>query len=207
MYTRRIMLATGNADKVSELAAMLGTAMKVLGISAFPHIGEIEETGSTFEENALIKARHVAGITGLVSLADDSGIVVDVLAGAPGVYSARYADDWEAKPGENRDARNMRKLLHMMAAVPEVRRSCRFVSCIAAVRPDGTEMTIRGEWEGRVLTAPRGENGFGYDPIFLDAVLNKTAAELSRDEKNARSHRGKALRGLLTRLPTFMAVG
>ena len=117
--TLRIVLATQNAGKVRELADPLTEfGVEVLGLSSFPEIGEIEETGTTFEENALIKARAVAALTGLVSVADDSGLEVDALDGAPGVYSARYSDDWESLPGESRDARNIRKLLHAMAAVP-----------------------------------------------------------------------------------------
>lgn len=200
----RIVLATHNAGKVRELADPLTSfGVEVVGLSEFPNIGDIEETGTTFEENALIKARTVAAMTGLVSVADDSGLEVEALSGAPGVYSARYSDDWESLPGESRDARNIRKLLHEMAAVPEIRRGCRFVSCMAAVRPQ-KEMTVRGVWEGRILQAPQGSNGFGYDPVFWDAAIGKTAAELTRDEKNARSHRGNALRALLAQWKEFM---
>lgn len=204
---QRIVLATHNAGKVRELAEPLAHfGVEVLGLAeACPEIAEIEETGTTFEENALIKARCVAGITGLVSVADDSGLEVDALGGAPGVYSARYSDDWPGLPGESRDQRNIRKLLHELADVPEGKRDCRFVSCMAAVRPDGAETTVRGLWEGRLLTTPRGENGFGYDPLFFDPRIGRAAAELSRDEKNARSHRGNALRALLARWPEFMA--
>ena len=151
------------------------------------------------------KVRELAGITGLISVADDSGLMVEALGGRPGVYSARYSDDWQSLPGEGRDQRNIRKLLHELADVPEGRRACCFVSCMAAVRPDGGEMVVRGTWEGRLLAAPRGENGFGYDPIFFDPLINKTAAQLSREEKNARSHRGNALRALLARWGAFMA--
>ena len=164
----RVVLATSNAGKVRELADPLTQfGVEVVGLSSFPEIGEIEENGTTFEENALIKARAVAAITGLVSVADDSGLEVDALANAPGVYSARYADDWESQPGESRDARNIRKLLHETASVPTEGRGCRFVSCMAAVRPDGKEMVVRGTWEGQLLASPRGDNGFGYDPNFF----------------------------------------
>lgn len=202
----RVVLATHNAGKVRELAAPLAAfGVQVLGLDAFPRIGEIEENGSSFEENALIKARAVAGLTGLVSVADDSGLEVDALGGAPGVYSARYSDDWTSLPGESRDERNIRKLLHQLADVPEERRACRFVSCMAAAKPHGGEIVLRGIWEGRLLAAPRGSNGFGYDPVFFDPLIGKAAAELSRDEKNARSHRGNALRALLARWSAFMA--
>ncbi|WP_374290337.1 RdgB/HAM1 family non-canonical purine NTP pyrophosphatase [Desulfovibrio desulfuricans] len=201
----RIVLATHNAGKVRELADPLTEfGVDVLGLSSFPEIGEIEETGTTFEENALIKARAVAALTGLVSVADDSGLEVDALSKAPGVYSARYSDDWQSQPGESRDARNIRKLLHEMANVPADKRGCRFVSCMAAVRPDGKELVVRGTWEGQLLESRRGDNGFGYDPVFFDKLIGKTAAELTRDEKNSRSHRGNALRALLARWTEFM---
>ncbi|MDR3361921.1 MAG: RdgB/HAM1 family non-canonical purine NTP pyrophosphatase [Desulfovibrio sp.] len=208
MKTHRIVLATQNAGKVRELTELFaqsraGHGMEVLGLKAFPDIADIEETGTTFEENALLKARCVTKATGLVSVADDSGLVVDCLSGAPGVHSARYADDWQALPGESRDARNIRKLLHTLEDVPPRDRACRFVSCIAAVKPDGAEMTVAGVWEGVALESPRGENGFGYDPVFFDPTCGKSAAELSGEEKNARSHRGKALRALLGRWADF----
>ncbi|WP_394027158.1 XTP/dITP diphosphatase [Desulfovibrio falkowii] len=201
----RIVLATHNAGKVRELADPLARfGVEVLSLEAFPHIGEIEETGVTFEENACIKAREVARLTGLVSIADDSGLEVDALDGKPGVYSARYSDDWQSLPDESRDDRNIRKLLHELADVPENKRGCRFVSCMACVRPDGAEMVVRGNWEGTLLHASRGQNGFGYDPVFFDKDIQKTAAELTRDEKNARSHRGNALRALLAKWQSFM---
>ena len=171
---QRVVLATHNAGKVRELAGPLADfGVEVIGLEAFPQIEDIEETGTTFEENALIKARAVAGITGLISVADDSGLMVEALGGRPGVYSARYSDDWQSLPGESRDQRNIRKLLHELADV--------------------------------LLAAPRGENGFGNHPIFFDPLINKTAAQLSREEKNARSHRGNALRALLARWGAFMA--
>ena len=201
----RIVLATQNAGKIRELAEPLTqSGVEVLGLSSYPEIGEIEETGTTFEENALIKARAVAAHTGLVSVADDSGLEVDALDGAPGVYSARYSDDWESLPDESRDARNIRKLLHAMTAVPAEKRTCRFVCCMAAVKPNGEELVVRGTWDGTLLESRRGDNGFGYDPVFFDASSGKSAAQLTRDEKNARSHRGNALRALLARWAEFV---
>ena len=204
----RAVLATTNAGKVRELAGPLADfGVDVVGLDHFPHIGDIVEDGLTFEENALIKARTVANITGLVSLADDSGLEVDALDGAPGIHSARYGNDWELLPDESRDDRNIRKLLHVLRDVPEDRRACRFVSCMAVVRPaalGGGEMVVRGTWDGRLLTARRGSNGFGYDPIFFDPRLGRTAAELSREEKHACGHRGNALRALLARWEDFM---
>ena len=193
-----IVLATRNPGKIRELNDMLaGFGLRVLGLADFPDIGEIEETGTTFQENAAIKARAVATATGLVALADDSGLVVDALGGAPGVYSARYSD-----PGAT-DARNNEKLLTALSGVPEEKRACRFVSVIVAMTPGGDSILAEGRWEGRVLNAPRGDNGFGYDPLFFDPELGKSAAELPREVKNGRSHRGRALRRLLEAWPGF----
>ncbi|HJA75375.1 MAG TPA: RdgB/HAM1 family non-canonical purine NTP pyrophosphatase [Candidatus Desulfovibrio gallistercoris] len=201
----KVVLATSNAGKVRELAEPLAAlGVEALGLDSFPEIGEIVEDGDSFEANALIKARVVAAHTGLVSIADDSGLETDALHGAPGIHSARYADDWEFLAGESRDARNIRKLLHVLRDVPEAERGCRFVCCMAVVFPPslgGREWTVRGAWEGRLLTAPRGENGFGYDPVFWDAELGRSAAELTREEKMGRSHRGRALGALLAAWP------
>ena len=140
----RVVLATHNAGKIRELAdPMADFGIEVVGLSLFPEIGEIEETGTTFEENALIKARAVCAATGLVAVADDSGLEVDALDKGPGVYSARYSNDWESLPGESVDKRNMRKLLFELRDVPQARRSCRFVSCMVAVHPDGRELVVR----------------------------------------------------------------
>ncbi|MBU1041077.1 MAG: XTP/dITP diphosphatase [Proteobacteria bacterium] len=195
-----VVLATRNKGKIAELEALLaGYGLHVLGLGAFPDLGEIEETGTTFAENARLKARTVAQATGLVALADDSGLAVDALSGAPGVYSARYS-------GENAtDATNNTKLLDALKDVPEPQRGCRFVSVVAAIAPNGAEIMAEGRWEGRVLTSPRGQGGFGYDPLFLDPELGRAAAELTPAEKNARSHRGQALRALLQDWPAFWA--
>ena len=201
----KVVLATSNAGKVRELAEPLAAlGVEVLGLDSFPEIGDIVEDGDSFEANALIKARAVAAHTGLVSIADDSGLEADALHGAPGIHSARYADDWEFLAGESRDARNIRKLLHVLRDVPEAERGCRFVCCMAVVFPPslgGREWTVRGAWEGRLLTAPRGENGFGYDPVIWDPELGRSAAELTREEKMGRSHRGRALGALLASWP------
>ena len=202
------VIATNNGHKLEEIRAILENdrrrflSMKEAGIATDP-----EENGSTFEENALIKARTVTQLTGHICIADDSGLEVDALNGAPGVYSARYSDDWHSLDGESRDQRNTRKLLLTLSKLPDAPRSCRFVCCMAAVKPDflgGGELVVRGAWEGLVLDAPRGENGFGYDPVFFDPELGKSAAELSGPEKNARSHRGKALRLLMERWQEFV---
>lgn len=197
---KTLVLATRNPGKIKELEALLsGLGFAVLGLGAFPDIGEIEETGTTFAENALLKARAVALATGLVALADDSGLAVDALSGAPSVYSARYSGEGAT------DEKNNQKLLDALKDVPEDRRGCRFVSVVAACAPNGAELLAEGRWEGRVLAAQRGAGGFGYDPLFLDLELGRSAAELAPAEKNARSHRGRALRALLTDWPDFWA--
>jgi XTP/dITP diphosphohydrolase len=160
-------------------------------------VEEVEETGPTCEENALLKARAVAAATGLVAVADDSGIVVDALGGAPGVYSARFA-------GGHGDAEaNNAKLLQELKDVPDAKRTARFVCVVAAAKPDGQVITARGEWEGRITHGYAGKSGFGYDPIFFDPEMNMTAAQMTPEQKNARSHRGKALRELLTKWAGF----
>ena len=197
-----MVLATRNPGKIDELRRILEPAgLEILGLEAFPDMTEVEETGATFQENALGKARVVAEATNLPALADDSGLVVDALAGAPGVRSARYA-------GEPRsDARNNEKLLAALAGVPEERRTAAFRCVAAAALPDGRGVWEEGSWAGRIALAPRGSRGFGYDPLFVDPDTGLTAAELPPDEKNARSHRGKAFRKLAARLRTFLADG
>ncbi len=199
-----IILATRNAGKIRELADALQVyGLNVLGLEAFPSLEDIEETGTTFEENALLKAQYVAENTGLIAIADDSGLEVDALQGRPGVYSARYGNDWDFLPEESKDARNMRKLLHELKDVPSQERSARFVCAMAACKPNGQHIIVRGTWEGSLLTQECGSNGFGYDPVFYDASLERSAAQLSKDEKNARSHRGHALRLLMQQWATF----
>lgn len=194
------MLATRNQGKVSELEQLLaGTGIAVVSLAAFPAAPEVEETGETFAANALLKAQAAARHTGLVALADDSGLEVDALGGRPGVYSARFAGPHAS------DADNNRKLLDLLASVPDAQRTCRFRSAVAIVRPDGRSDVAEGACEGRVLHSPRGTDGFGYDPLFLVPELGKTFAELSIDEKNQISHRGRALRLALELLPGLLA--
>jgi len=190
-----IVLATRNQGKVVELAALLAPfKVTVLGLEHFPHIGEIEETGTTFRENALLKASMVSRETGLIAVADDSGLSVDVLDGAPGVYSAHYSET----PGcPATDARNVHKLLAALADVPPAKRTGRFHCCMAACAPGGESITAEGVWEGIIACAPAGKSGFGYDPIFFDPEANKTAATMDPEEKNRRSHRAKAVTALL----------
>ncbi len=194
----QVVLATRNQGKIRELQAMLaGHGVDVLGLDSFPQVGEIEETGATFEANARLKAEAVSKATGLIALADDSGLVVDALDGAPGVYSARYS-------GENAtDASNNEKLLAALDGVPQDKRGCRFVSVVVAHAPDGRELVFEGVWLGRVAFAPQGENGFGYDPLFLDPELGLSAAQMTPEQKNERSHRGRAMRALMDFFPRF----
>lgn len=205
-----VVLATTNAGKLRELAGPLGAlGVGLVGLSAFPSVGEIVEDGSTFAENAYIKATAVASATGLVSIADDSGLEVDALGGRPGVYSARYGADWDLLAGENRDDRNTRKLLFELADVPDDRRHARFVCCMVAARPGCRSMdealVVRGAWEGSILRRRVGSNGFGYDPVFLVPDLGLSAAQLSREEKTARSHRGKAMAALVAGWKEWLA--
>jgi XTP/dITP diphosphohydrolase len=185
----RVLIATGNPGKIAELQAMLGPAVDVVSLSELA-IESPEETGATFAENATLKARHGAAASGLVTVADDSGIEIDALGGAPGVRSARYAGE----PGD--DERNRRKVLRELAGTPEMARGARFVAVIAVAAPNGQVQTFRGTLDGRVTDAPRGEGGFGYDSL-LELPDGRTVAELSADEKNAISHRGTALRNAL----------
>lgn len=188
-------MASGNAGKLLELKKILGN----LNIAVVPQsdfaVEPAEETGTTFVENALIKARHAAKATGLAAIADDSGLSVDALEGRPGVYSARYS-------GPDADAeKNITKLLAELDGIPEERRGAAFHCAACFVMPDESEPVIAtGEWRGRILTARQGSGGFGYDPVFFDPELGRSSAQLSADEKNARSHRGQALRELARRL-------
>ena len=191
-----LVLATRNRHKVDEMRALLGDLpLDIVGMDAFPHAPEPEETGGTFSENARIKAVAAALATGCHALADDSGICIDALGGRPGVYSARWAG-----PGSGAEEW-IEKTLHEMQAVPDHQRTARYVCVLALAAPDGTILAeAEGTFEGRIAHAPRGAGGFGYDPIFLLPDQDRTAAELSPDEKNVRSHRGKAVQALLPRL-------
>ncbi|MCA1194110.1 MULTISPECIES: RdgB/HAM1 family non-canonical purine NTP pyrophosphatase [unclassified Saccharopolyspora] len=199
----RLLLATRNAKKLVELRRILEaegvTGVEVVGLDAVPEFPEAPETGATFEENALAKAADAARATGLPAVADDSGLAVDALNGMPGVLSAR----WSGAHGD--DQANLDLLLGQIGDVPDERRGAAFVSAAALVLPDGTETVVRGEWPGTVVRAERGTNGFGYDPIFVPEGETRTAAELSAEEKDADSHRGRALRSLLPMLRELAA--
>lgn len=192
------MLASSNPGKLRELQALL--APKGWQVEPQSHFGLVTpaEDGSSFVENALIKARHVAKATGLPALADDSGLVVDALGGEPGVLSARYA----GAGGD--DAANTRRLLAAAEHLEGAARTCRFVCVIVVLRGPADPMPLiaEGVWNGRLLRVPRGVGGFGYDPVFLDAASGRSAAELSAEQKNAVSHRGQALQLLRARLAT-----
>jgi XTP/dITP diphosphohydrolase len=192
--SKTLVLATGNLGKVSELASMIGS----LNINVVPqsdfNVNEVAETGTTFVENAIIKARHAAKITGMPAIADDSGLEVDGLNGAPGVYSARFAGQGAS------DQDNIDKLLKELAGNPV--RSARFWCVLVLMRhaDDPTPLICSASWEGKITLVQHGEGGFGYDPIFFVPAFNCTSAELTKDQKNAVSHRGQALQKLLQKL-------
>ena len=189
----RLLLATRNPGKLVELRRML-SGFDVVGLADVPDFPEAPETGATFAENALAKARDAAAATGLPSVADDSGLAVDALNGLPGLLSAR----WSGRHGADRA--NLELLLAQVGDVPEERRGAAFVCAAALVVPGGPETVVHGAWTGRLTRAPRGTNGFGYDPIFVPDGETRTSAELSADEKDAASHRARALQALLPHL-------
>jgi XTP/dITP diphosphohydrolase len=188
------VLATSNAGKVEELSALFAEAGLHLRVTAQSALGvrAPEETGATFVENALLKARHAASITGLPAIADDSGLVVDSLRGAPGIRSARFAGE------QADDDANIAKLLGLLAEA-SISRTARFHCVLVALEhpDDAAPLIASGSWHGEIAHAPRGAHGFGYDPVFFDPTLNRTAAELAPTQKNAVSHRGMALRRLV----------
>ncbi len=193
---KKVVLATGNKGKVKELARMLSC----LDFEALPQsefdVTEVAETGTTFVENAIIKARHAAKQTGLPAIADDSGLAVHALGGEPGVYSARYSGD------QATDQSNITKLLDAMASIPIEKRQAKFLCVLVFMRhaDDPRPIICQGEWCGEIATEQQGENGFGYDPVFWVKEQNCSSAQLSPEHKNTLSHRGKALKLLLTQL-------
>ena len=193
---QKVVLATGNAGKVRELASLLNDFG--LDVMAQTELGveSAEETGLTFIENAIIKARHAAQVTGLPAIADDSGLAVDALGGAPGIYSARFAGV------DATDQQNLEKLLLELQDVPDGERQAQFHCVLVYMRhaDDPTPLVCHGSWQGTIARAPAGSGGFGYDPIFVVPEAGKTAAGLTADEKRAASHRGQALKLLLEAL-------
>jgi XTP/dITP diphosphohydrolase len=189
--TQRVVLATRNSGKVAELRRILaGLDVDLVGLDAVPEVGEIAETGETFADNALLKARTVAALTGLPAVADDSGLTVAALGGMPGVLSAR----WSGRHGD--DEANLRLVLGQLADVPDERRHAAFVCAAAAALPDGHVRVVEALLEGTLTREPRGTGGFGYDPIFVPLGDSRTTAEMTAAEKDAISHRGQAFRAL-----------
>lgn len=201
---RRIVLATRNPHKVSELNEILGDLigdldLAIVGVGEFPDVADVVETGVTFAENATLKASFVAQATRLPSLADDSGLAVEVLGGAPGVFSARWAG------AHGQDRANTALLLAQLRDVPDEHRTAAFVCAAVLALPDGTVVVREGRMPGTLAREPRGDNGFGYDPILVVDGDLRTAAELTAKEKNAISHRGKAFRALEADLRELLA--
>ncbi|GFE24462.1 RdgB/HAM1 family non-canonical purine NTP pyrophosphatase [Streptomyces nigrescens] len=192
-HPRRLILATRNAGKVSELRAILDAAdlgIELVGADAYPHIPDVKETGVTFAENALLKAHALAQATGCPAVADDSGLCVDVLGGAPGIFSAR----WAGTHGDDRA--NLDLLLAQLGDIADEHRGAHFACAAALALPDGTERVVEGTLKGTLRHTPSGTGGFGYDPILQPLGDTRTCAELTPTEKNAISHRGEAFRAL-----------
>jgi len=191
----RLLVASRNPKKLEEMRRILaGAEVEIVGLNDVPPFPEAPETGATFEDNAAAKARDALTATGLPTVADDSGIAVDALNGMPGVLSARWAGN--AKD----DEANLRLVLEQVTDVPDERLTAQFVCASALALPNGTEIIVRGEWPGRLVREPRGTNGFGYDPIFVPDGETRTSAELTAEEKDAVSHRGRALQLLVPHL-------
>jgi len=200
--TRRVVLATRNQHKVTELRRILhsaGVDVELVGTDEFPDLPDVDETGSTFAANALLKANDVARRTGLVAIADDSGLCVDALNGMPGILSARWAGE------HGNDRANLDLVLAQISDVPDNRRGAAFHCAAAVATPDGDERVVEGVLEGSLIREPRGTNGFGYDPIFTPRGYVLTTAELTPDEKDAISHRGQALRALVPVLSELLS--
>jgi XTP/dITP diphosphohydrolase len=197
-----LLVATTNPGKLAEVeAALKGFPIRIISLNQLGTWPKVIEDGKKYEENALKKARTLADFSGYVTLADDSGLEVDALGGAPGIYSARYSGE------EGDDVRNNEKLLHALAGVPQEKRAARFVCVLALCSPNSSgkrERVFRGECDGWIVFAPRGENGFGYDPLFFYPPLGKTFAEIDRETKGRVSHRGMALRKLVQALPSVL---
>jgi XTP/dITP diphosphohydrolase len=197
----KVVLATRNPHKIAELRTILadtGVSIDLVGVHEFPDLPDVAETGVTFAENALLKAVETARRTGSPAIADDSGLCVDVLGGAPGIFSAR----WAGKHGD--DVANLELLLAQLGDIADEHRQAHFTCAAALALPDGTEVVREGRIDGTLLHAPRGTNGFGYDPIFLPDGYDRTTAELSAAEKNAISHRTRAFRSLAQDLAALL---
>jgi len=192
--SHKLVLATRNQGKITEfrriLEALAPGEIELVGVDQFPDLVDVDETGSTFEENSLLKARYTCLATGLPAIADDSGLCVDALNGDPGIYSARWAGE------HGNDQANLEKVLDQLKDVPDEKRTAHFMCVASLVLPDGREQVAEGRFEGHILHAPVGENGFGYDPIFQPLGLSISSAQMSAEEKDLVSHRGKSLRSI-----------
>jgi len=198
-----LVLATRNAHKLEELRRILvsaGVEIELVGLEDFPDAPEVAETGVTFAENARLKAHAAVAVTGLPAVADDSGLCVDVLGGMPGVFSAR----WSGRHGD--DVANLQLLLNQLSDVDREHRAAQFVCAAVLVTPDGRELVVEENMTGRISSHAVGDQGFGYDPIFVPDGERRTSAQLSAAEKDAVSHRGKALRALATAMPRFLGL-
>ena len=201
---KKILVATTNRGKLAEISAMLDFGIDWLSLKDFPNIKEVAEDGETFAENACKKALGYAKATGLWTIADDSGLVIDALGGQPGVKSARFSGAND-KEKTLIDHKNIAKVLKLLEGVPEENRTAKFVCCLCLASPERILAQAEGVLEGVIAREPAGENGFGYDPIFFVPSLNKTVAQLTGEEKNAISHRGQAIRKIKPFLNKFLA--
>jgi XTP/dITP diphosphohydrolase len=196
----RVVVATRNPGKVAELRRILEPYdVDLVDLGAFPDAPDVAETGDSFAANALLKARAVAEATGLVAVADDSGLAVDALNGMPGIFSAR----WSGRHGD--DEANLQLVLAQLSDIPDDRRGAAFICAAAAAVPGGGELVVEGRMSGSLIRAPRGSNGFGYDPVFVPVDDDRTTAEMSAADKDAISHRGRAFRALAPRLAELLA--
>jgi XTP/dITP diphosphohydrolase len=196
----RVVVATRNPGKVAELRRILEPYdVDLVDLDAFPDAPDVAETGDSFAANALLKAHAVAEATGLVAVADDSGLAVDALGGMPGIFSAR----WSGRHGD--DEANLQLVLAQLSDVPDERRGAAFICAAAAASPSGGEVVVEGRMPGSLIRAPRGSNGFGYDPVFVPVDDDRTTAEMSAADKDAISHRGRAFRALAPRLAELLA--
>jgi XTP/dITP diphosphohydrolase len=201
--SHKLVLATRNQGKITEFRRILDELapgqIELIGVDQFPDLVDVDETGSTFEENSLLKSRYTCAATGLPAIADDSGLCVDFLKGDPGIFSARWAGN------HGNDQANIEKLLEQLKDVPDNKRTAHFTCIASLVMPDGREQIAEGRFEGHILHAPVGENGFGYDPIFQPQGLSISSAQMSAQEKDLVSHRGKSLRAIAPHVIQMLA--
>ena len=201
--SHKLVLATRNQGKITEFRRILEELapgqIELIGVDKFPDLVDVEETGTSFEENSLLKARYTSQATGLPAIADDSGLCVDALNGDPGIFSARWAGV------HGNDQANLERVLDQLKDVPDQKRTAHFKCVASLVLPDGREQVAEGRFEGHILHAPVGENGFGYDPIFQPLGLSISSAQMSAKEKDAMSHRGKSLRSIAPHVIQMLA--